>query len=413
MNALKLGALVFGVALPSAALADTDVGARVAARSHYFGFENVDQENCRVDPDKVVISWFSVQSYAVAAKGRVFLMDSHIFRLSDTPGYVPTTLQELVDLDPEAIFIGHGHGDHADNAAYIAVQTGARIFGAAEHCDAMQGDAERIFGPGTEVKCTALTTPASIPGDEVREIGFLRPDLCITSFKHLHSGEAPLDPDFPPNPINPVQDPRVDELYPPQPEPTLDTTTESGEGGFVSMFYQFAISGSSFSFIWHDTNGPIKEFEPQLIDLLLSLPKADVEIGSLVSIGETVNGVRDIAIYIENIKPKIFYGATPTTSTSGRRPTTTRRCSGSSRSSGSPRRSARRSAGSMTRTTTCGTGWRRSSGGTGYGARSRTASPAIGARRVDSSSAGEGGPGAGPQGISLRARPPRAGCPVR
>ena len=33
-----------------------------------------------------------------------------------------------------------------------------------------------------------------------------------------------------------------------------------------------------------------------------------MEIGSLVSIGETVNGVRDVAIYIENIKPKIFYG---------------------------------------------------------------------------------------------------------
>jgi hypothetical protein len=308
MKALMAGALVLGAVMPSAVLADTDVGARVAARSHFFGFENVDQKNGRVDRDKVIISWFSVQSYAVAAKGRVFLMDSYIYRLSDTPGYVPTTLQELVDLDPEAIFIGHGHGDHADNAAYIAVQTGARIFGAAEHCDAMRGDAERIFGPGTEVKCTALTTPASIPGDEVRDVGFLRPDICITSFKHLHSGEAPLDPDFPPNPINPVQDPRVDELYPPQPAPTLDTTTESLEGGRVSMFYQFAIAGSTFSFIWHDTNGPIKEFEPQLIDLFLSLPKADVEIGSLVSIGETVNGVRDVAIYIENIKPKIFYG---------------------------------------------------------------------------------------------------------
>jgi hypothetical protein len=172
----------------------------------------------------------------------------------------------------------------------------------------MRGDAERIFGPGTPVKCTSLTTLGSLPGEEVRDVKFLRPDICITSLKHLHSGEAPPDPDFPPNPINPVRDPRVDDLYPPQPEPSLDTTTEAGEGGFVSMFYQFAVAGSDFSFIWHDTNGPIKEFEPQLIDLSLSLPKADVEIGSLVSIGEDVNSVRDVAIYIENIKPKIFYG---------------------------------------------------------------------------------------------------------
>jgi hypothetical protein len=44
MKALMTGALILGVALPSAVLADTDVGARVAARSHFFGFENVDLE---------------------------------------------------------------------------------------------------------------------------------------------------------------------------------------------------------------------------------------------------------------------------------------------------------------------------------------------------------------------------------
>ena len=33
-----------------------------------------------------------------------------------------------------------------------------------------------------------------------------------------------------------------------------------------------------------------------------------MEIGSLVSIGGTVNGVGDVAICIENIKPKIFCG---------------------------------------------------------------------------------------------------------
>lgn len=72
----------------------------VAARSHFFGFENAEQKTGKVDADKVIISWFSVSSYAVAAKGRVFLLDSYIYRLSDTGGYVPATLQELVDLDP-------------------------------------------------------------------------------------------------------------------------------------------------------------------------------------------------------------------------------------------------------------------------------------------------------------------------
>ena len=308
-------ALAIGASAPSLVLANnshaTSNEALVAARSHFFGAENVDQKTGAVDKDKVIISWFSVSSYAVAAKGRVFLLDTYIYRMADTPAYVPTTLQELVDLGPEAIFIGHGHFDHADNAAYISVKTGAPIFGAEEHCDAMRGDAERIFGAGTQVNCTSLVTAGSTPGAEVKALDFLQPDLCITSFKHLHSASAPPDPDLEPNPINAVRDPRVNDLYPPQPAPSLDTTTNAGAGGPVSMFYQFTVAGSDFSFIWHDTNGPIKELEPQLVDLLWSLPKADVEIGSLVSIAEFTNpdaGIRDPVLYIQNVKPKIFYG---------------------------------------------------------------------------------------------------------
>lgn len=301
--------LAASIPLTVRAQANDDLAALVAARSHFFGIDNVDQRTGAVDKEKVIISWFSVSSYAMAARGHVVLLDSYIYRVADVPGYVPTTVQELVDLKPEAIFIGHGHGDHADNAAYIAGKTGAHIFGAAEHCDAMAGDAERIFGTGASVNCTSLVSAGSAPGAEVRNLGFLLPDVCITSFKHLHSGRGSgqPDPDYPPNPINPVRDQdRANELYPNMGPPTLNTRTVSGAGGSVSMFYQFTVG--NFSLIWHDTNGPIKDVETQLIPLLASLPKADVEIGSLVSTGESVNGVRDIAFYIQLIKPKIFYG---------------------------------------------------------------------------------------------------------
>lgn len=300
----SIAAFALAAAVSSSALADT--AATVAARSHFFGEDNVDQTTGAVDKEKVILSYFSVQSFAVAARGRVFLLDSYIYRLSDTPGYVPTTVQELVDLQPEAIFLGHGHGDHADNAAYIAVKTGATIFGAAEHCNAMRGDAERIFGAGTPVSCTSLTTLASPPGSEISDVKFMRPDICITAFKHLHSGAAPFDPNVPVVPIAPVRDPRVADLYPTQPPPTLNTRTVAGAGGSVSMFYQFTVG--HFSFIWHDTNGPIRAFQPQLETLIGGLPKADVQLGSLVSIGETVNGTYDIALYVQLVKPKIFYG---------------------------------------------------------------------------------------------------------
>ena len=304
MKSGSIAALALAAAVSTAALADD--AAMVAARSHFFGVDNVDQTTGALDKEKVILSYFSVQSFAVAARGRVFLLDSYIYRLSDTPGYVPTTVQELVDLKPEAIFLGHGHGDHADNAAYIAVKTGATIFGAAEHCNAMRGDAERIFGAGTPVNCTSLTTLASPPGSEVSDVRFMRPDICITAFKHLHSGAAPFDPNVPVVPIAPVRDPRVADLYPTQPPPTLNTRTVAGAGGSVSMFYQFTVG--HFSFIWHDTNGPIRAFQPQLETLIGGLPKADVHLGSLVSIGETVNGTYDIALYVQLVKPKIFYG---------------------------------------------------------------------------------------------------------
>jgi hypothetical protein len=295
-------ALAAGFALPAWA----DVAATVAARNHFFGQANVDQVTGAMDKEKVIISYFSVQSFAVAARGHVFLLDSYIYRLADTPAYVPTTVQELVDLKPEAIYLGHGHGDHADNAAYISVLTGATIFGAAEHCEAMRGDAVRIFGAGTGVACTSLTTPASAPGSEVSDVRNMRPDICITAFKHLHSAAAPFDPNVPVVPIAPVRDARVNSLYPPTPAPARDTRTQALNGGPVSMFYQFTIG--DFSFIWHDTNGPIRAFQPQLETLIRNLPKADVQFGSLVSIGETVNGTYDIALYIQLVKPKIFFG---------------------------------------------------------------------------------------------------------
>jgi hypothetical protein len=326
MNAWRhwLGAAALCAALvPVAALADNQSEdrfgagerlspAQIAARTRVFGADNVDPRSGRVDKDKVIASWFSVTSLAVAARGHVILMDTYIYRIADKPGYVPVVLQELVDLKPEAIFIGHGHFDHADNAAYIGVKTGAHIFGAAEHCAAFQGDVTRmvsqgILPTGSAVKCTAVTTAGSVPGAEVGSINLMYPDICITTFKHLHSGAAPVDPNYPVNLIGAVRDPRVSELYPTQPAPSIDTRTAAGAGGTVSILYHLTIG--KFSFLWHNTAGPIRTFQPQLEPMLAALPKVDVEVGSVVSLGETVTGVYDIGVYIQRVQPKIFYAA--------------------------------------------------------------------------------------------------------
>ena len=98
----------------------------VAARKHFFGSENVAADG-RVRPDRVIVSWFSVASLAMAIDGHVVLLDTYIHKGEERPSYVPTTTSELVALNPEAIFIGHGHFDHAKSAGQIAANTGAKM----------------------------------------------------------------------------------------------------------------------------------------------------------------------------------------------------------------------------------------------------------------------------------------------
>src|SRR5207247_2901191 len=89
-------------------------------------------------------------TYAVSVQGRIILLDSYINRpeLPTTPldtRRTPILPQDFVALHPEAIFLGHGHGDHADNAAYVSKWTGATIYASAETCDVMQADTTRMW----------------------------------------------------------------------------------------------------------------------------------------------------------------------------------------------------------------------------------------------------------------------------
>src|SRR5687767_11793947 len=145
----------------------------VKARQHFFGAENVNPKTGRVNPDKVILSWFSVSSLAAAIRGHVVLLDTYIDTREDYPNRVPTTLAELVALAPEAIFIGHGHGDHADTAGYIAAVTGATVVGTPEHCAQVAQDARTALGPTATVTCVPVVAPNSVPGAEVRELGVL------------------------------------------------------------------------------------------------------------------------------------------------------------------------------------------------------------------------------------------------
>jgi len=117
-------------------------------------------------------------------------------------------------------------------AAYVAKWTGATIYASPETCDVMQLDVTRMFNDPnlhnagqdirTAIRSTVSGRAAKLnPGGvhrhtgqsyggttTVRRISQFDPQICIHTFKHVHSGTAPVDPSFPHTPLNNLGDPR-------------------------------------------------------------------------------------------------------------------------------------------------------------------------------------------------------------
>src|SRR5262245_23078115 len=369
----------------------------IAARQKFFGIENVDSKG-RVRKDKVIFSWATNTTYVASVLGRIILLDSYINRpeLPTTPidtRRTPILPQDFIDARPEAIFLGHGHGDHADNAAYVAKWTGATIYASPETCDVMQQDVTRMWNDpnannggakmipnGDPVNCVGVVPRNSPPGEytgtlanptggttRVRRINQFDPQICILTFKHIHSGTAPEDRSFPHTPLFNLGDPRYDgrvitapppaitypAMFPagtpftPPTDPALrvpgqlDTRTTGfgGNAGIIEIFYHFVVRAAEndFTFSFVNSAGPVTEGigtgSPGLISLaqytdpvnnrsaialaaeigqglfgiMDNLPRTDVLLGSIVSLGATNNQQRDIIQYIQHLKPKVYY----------------------------------------------------------------------------------------------------------
>ncbi len=401
-----VSAIVFAVlcsgSLPAAARErDRDDDASsvlVGARRKFFGVENVDGKG-RIDKEKVIVSWASNTTYVVAAGGHVFLLDSYINRPELPPlagldkRRTPILPQDFIDARVEAIFLGHGHGDHADNAAYVAKWASIPIYASPETCDVMQQDVTRMWNDpnpqnlgakmipnGDPVSCIGVVPRNSPPGEytgtlenptggktTVRRITQFDPNVCILTFKHVHSGTAPVDTSFSHTPLNNLGDPRYAGATTSSPPPgrtfpamfptgtpftpptnpalrvagQLDTRTTGfgGSAGIIEIFYEFVVRGSGhdFAISWANSAGPVKEGigtgSPGLITLaqfndpanngpaialaaqigkgLFSimdrLPRTDVLLGSIVSLGAGNNQQRDIIMYTQHLKPRVYY----------------------------------------------------------------------------------------------------------
>ena len=336
-----------------------DTRSMIAARQHIFGAEHVNPEDGSLPQGKVIFSWLSASTFATSVEGRVFMLDSFITRLEVEPGRTPLVLADLVNLNPEAILLGHGHNDHADHAAYISAMTNAVIYATEETCEAMEVDFERMaadpriqgrpeyaFPDDAAMECRPVTSAESRPGMEILNLSFLEPQACVTAFRHLHSVAVPPDDSFPPTPVRIIVDERDEYLFPrgvpqwpsqrrgpvsPTDDRQFDTTTTRGmPGGATTLFFSFLLrDGSNFSFLHQNSAGALKEGKgrdydgtpadgQRIIDVLESLAPTDVQLGTAASGNFDNNGLRDLITYQSAIKPKIFVPNHITTGTRAR-----------------------------------------------------------------------------------------------
>jgi L-ascorbate metabolism protein UlaG (beta-lactamase superfamily) len=329
--------------------------ALVAARQKFFGYENVDPNTGAVTKEKVLFSWLTNTTYAVSVRGRVILLDTFATRLEVTPGRTNFVIKDVVDLKPEALFLGHGHFDHADNAAYIAAKTGAEIFASEETCAVMrfdlermkndaliQGDPETRIDSAARFDCTDVTTTGSVPGTQLVRVRVLEPEACVLAFRHLHSVLVPRDPDIAVNPVFVTVDPRDATLFPagirltpsnPLQPGQMDLRTGVGfgpnPGGPVSLFFHFILRDDPhFTFAWQNSAGALKEGRgngwngtPQdgdrLVQLMRGLPHTDVHLAPVSTANFNNNGLRDTVMYQQALKPRIFIPGHHTTGTIG------------------------------------------------------------------------------------------------
>ena len=183
----------------------------------------------------------------------------------------------------------------------------------------------------------------------------------------VHSGTAPVDTSFTHTTFNNIGDPRYDgRTFPTTPTPTvfpamfpvtvpftppanatlkvkgqINTTTTGfgGSAGIIEMWYHFVVrgEGQNFTFAFVNSAGPVQEGigsgSPGLISASLfndpvanasaialaaeigkglfgimdHLPRTDVLLGSIVSLGAANNQQRDIIMYQQHLRPKVYY----------------------------------------------------------------------------------------------------------
>ena len=99
--------------------------------------------------DLLAVRWIEGPNMELTYNGQIILLSAYFYRGPDFPNM---TVDPKDVKKADAIFLGHGHGDHMLQAAQIAKQTGAKIYAQAITIDLLKKAGEVPAGQLVTVK---------------------------------------------------------------------------------------------------------------------------------------------------------------------------------------------------------------------------------------------------------------------
>jgi hypothetical protein len=226
--------------------------------------------------------------------------------------YAPIGREDLVAQQPEVIFVGHGHFDHAGDMGSVAGRTGATVVAGEATCMTAREQAARD-GNHDRFDCRVLgNTTSPVPGttqrlriwEDMEEVSVLR---------HVHSAADPADllngglpMIFIPDLLVYLQHLNTD------PQEILwflqsvdDEVGNSPDGGT----WAYHLKVGDFTLLWHDSAGPIAEGDDYAKEIKCALDSfpgcVDVQLGTIVGFGAFTSGLRDVSLYVQHAHPRV------------------------------------------------------------------------------------------------------------
>ncbi len=240
------------------------------------------------DASRLTVRWLGCTNYELAYRDQVILLDTYYDRgpRNRPIGFTPAQVRRA-----DAIFIGHGHGDHMSDAVQVSAQTGATVFGAPVTM-------ERAFSGGLPASRGVTVTGRG--GERFRFDGFtVEP---ILGHHSVLSGAV----------IASFQQAIRTVIGPPTPEQAAAEAAIFARGTFDprvitegTIAYLFTFD-SGFKLIYRDSAGPITEYEREA---LARAGRTDVAI--VAYIGQYVAGAQVAATLplVELYNPDVYLPA--------------------------------------------------------------------------------------------------------